>query len=675
MHDDPTGEDGSALSFDPARHQPMLLSAWRRFIETGVVDRQVVPPHIADSWLRSRGYGVDPYDFAPGSYLPRDQYQRRISSNRRLVDLARPIMENIYTSLERTRYLVVLYDCDGYHLLRIGQRADIQRSSTFKIREGLCFDEEHVGTSGFSLVKRLMRPILITGCEHYCALLHYVTGAYAPIIESGTKRLMGVIGVTGARTFPNPHTLGIAIAAATAVENLMALDKAREEVSIYNLFLQVAIDSIGDGVILVDRNGRIYEVNSAASHALNVEKNDLRGRHVSELGSILPVGGAVLSALRRRGQQGEELQCQIHNRVYLARIKFIMGTQQDVQGVMVQLKNVKDLSQIVHTLTSDPIKYTIESMVGKTEKMLEVKNMARIAARSDAPIIIQGESGTGKEILAHAIHNSSSRKGHPFVAVNCAAIPSDLLESTLFGHEKGAFTGAIETHIGKFELAEGGTLFLDEIAEMSPSMQAKLLRAIEERKIERVGGRKPFPVNVRILAATNKDLYALVKERLFREDLFYRLNVFRIVLPPLRERKEDIPEFVHMFVAEFAAFYEKQPPKISKEFMALLMQYNWPGNVRELRNAVQHAIARMDSDTLKPHHLESFFTQQHGQVPSAPPGEPIEHINLVVERAIRKALEANHGNKARAAKALGIARATLYRKLRRLSHFNTDVSF
>jgi sigma-54 dependent transcriptional regulator, acetoin dehydrogenase operon transcriptional activator AcoR len=675
MNDEVMDEGNGLLSFDPAMHQPGLLNAWKKFIETGFVDREVVPLEIANSWLRSREYNVDPHDFSPDSYLPEDEYKPRIVSNSRLIDLARPIMENVYSSLERTRYVVVLFDSDGYHLLRIGQRADLQRSSNFKIREGLCFEEKHVGTCGFSLVKKLKRPVQITGCEHYSALLHYVTGAYAPIFESRTERLVGIIGVSGARTLPDPHTLGIAIASATAIENLLALDKAREEVSIYSRSLQVAIDSIGDGVILVDKNGRIYEVNPAAQVALKLEKNDVEGRHVSEFRRIFPLERAVLNALRSRDREGKDIQCQIHNQIYLASIKFVMKTPHDVQGVMVQLKNVRNLSRIVQTLTSEQPQYTIESMVGKSDKMLEVKSMAQIAARSDAHVIIEGESGTGKEILAHAIHNSSSRKGQPFVVVNCAAIPPDLLESTLFGHEKGAFTGAIGTHIGKFELAEGGTLFLDEIADMSLGMQAKILRVIEERKVERVGGRKPFPINVRILAATNKDLYALVKDHLFREDLFYRLNVFRIVLPPLRERKGDLVELVYSLVAEFTPFYQKHLSKVSEGFVALLLRYNWPGNVRELRNAVQYSIARMDSDTLLPQHLKGFFRQQYEEIPAPSTAEQIENLDIVEERTIWKALESNRGNKARTAKALGIARATLYRKLRQMSRANVRVSF
>jgi transcriptional regulator with PAS, ATPase and Fis domain len=342
--------------------------------------------------------------------------------------------------------------------------------------------------------------------------------------------------------------------------------------------------------------------------------------------------------------------------------------------VMVQLKNIKSLSRIFQNLTGDQPQYTIEDMMGSSEKIRDTTNVAKIAAQSNAHVIIQGESGTGKEVLAQAIHNASPRRGQPFVVVNCAAIPAELLESTLFGHERGAFTGAVGTHIGKFELADGGTLFLDEIADMSLAMQAKILRVIEESKIERVGGKNPIPINVRILAATNRDLNRMIRENLFREDLFYRLNVFRIELPPLRERKEDILELVQRFVAEFSSMFQKQVSQISDRYIDLLMAYDWPGNIRELKNAIQYSIARMEADALLPSHVAGFFTYA--------PHTPAERYSLkgterladLEKQIIVKALRSHHGNKAEAAKALGIGRATLYRKLKSMSHMDTEIS-
>jgi PAS domain S-box-containing protein len=605
-----TDRQNRFLSFEPSIDQPELLKAWETFVKTGIINNKTVPAHIAESWIRSRGYKIDPYNFAPNSYLIEEEYQKRIEQNGQLIELARPILQNVYDSLEQTRYLVLLYDSDGYHLLRIGQRADLERSGKFKVKAGLCFDERHVGTCGFSLAARIQRPIQITGCEHYSALLHYVTGAYAPIFISSTKKFIGVAAVGGMQTVPNQHTLAIAIAASTAIGNLLELNQAKGELDIYSKSLQIAIDSFEDAVILIDKMGQIYEINEAAKQALGVKTKDIRGQHISTLSDLSVLQEAVLQTFQSEDREGREIEYEIRNQIFLASIK------------------------------------------------------AKIVAKSNAPVIIEGDSGTGKEVLAQAVHNSSYRKGKPFIAINCSAIPIELLESTLFGHEKGAFTGATGIHVGKFELANRGTLFLDEIAEMPSGMQVKILRIIEDGVMERVGGKKPFPIDVRILAATNKDLYHQVQKRLFREDLFYRLNVFRILLPPLKERKEDILDLFYTFIADFAPQYHRLAPRVSDEYLKMILSYNWPGNIRELRNSVQYAMARLDSDTLLPAHLDGFFLQPENIIPNDSSEYAEQKLSDIENAHILKALKSNNGNKAQTAKALGISRATLYRKLK-----------
>jgi len=667
MSKNDTDHQSGFLSFEPSIDQPDLLKAWEVFVKTGIINDNAVPVHIAESWIRSREYKVDPYNFAPSSYLIEEEYQKRIVQNKQLIELARPILQNVYDSLEQTRYLVLLYDSDGYHLLRIGQRADLERSGKFKVKAGLCFDERHVGTCGFSLAARMQRPIQITGCEHYSVLLHYVTGAYAPIFISKTKKFIGVTAVGGMQTVPNQHTLAIAIAASTAIGNLLELNQAKGELDIYSKSLQTAIDSFEDAVILIDNKGQIYEINEAAKQALGLKQRNIRGQHISTLPDLSVLQEAVLQAFQSEDRQGREIEYEIRNQIFLARIKYVGKSRQDAQGVMVEFKNVRNLSRIVQNFTGHRPKYTLENMIGSSDKMREIKNVAKIVAKSNAPVIIEGDSGTGKEVLAQAIHNASYRKEKPFIAINCSAIPIELLESTLFGHEKGAFTGATGMHVGKFELANKGTLFFDEIAEMPMGMQVKILRVIEEGVMERVGGKKTFPIDVRILAATNKDLYHQVQKRLFREDLFYRLNVFRILLPPLKDRKEDILDLFYTFVADFAPQYNRLAPRVSDEYLKMMLNYNWPGNIRELRNSVQYAMARLDSDTLLPVHLDGFFLQPENIIPNDSSEYAEQRLSDIENAHILKALKSNNGNKVQTAKVLGISRATLYRKLKAVS--------
>ncbi len=315
-------------------------------------------------------------------------------------------------------------------------------------------------------------------------------------------------------------------------------------------------------------------------------------------------------------------------------------------------------------------KYGLEGIIGSTPIMEELFDLIRQVAPTRSTVLIQGESGTGKELVANAIHRLSPRKNGPFVAVHCAALPQHLLESELFGHEKGAFTGAYERRIGRFELAQGGTLFLDEISEVEPAIQVKLLRALEERKFERVGGQTTIDADIRLVAATNKNLEEMVSKKQFREDLFYRLNVVSILLPPLRERKDDIPILAQHFLKEYAKENDKNIEGITPEAMNILMDYSWPGNVRELRNVIERMVvlARSPKLTVKdlPPNIRTASVS-HNLHPIITKATSLEEAN---RQMIITALKMNNGNRTEAAKQLGISRRTLQRKLHEYGLFD-----
>ncbi len=308
-------------------------------------------------------------------------------------------------------------------------------------------------------------------------------------------------------------------------------------------------------------------------------------------------------------------------------------------------------------------RYEFHNIIGQSAKMQEVFNLIDMVAPTVANVIIYGESGTGKELIARAIHEHSPRKDKPFVTVNCTAIPENLLESELFGHEKGSFTGATSRREGKFKLADGGTIFLDEIGEMSLAMQPKLLRVLQERKFERVGGTEVIEVDVRLVAATNKNLEEAVKEGKFREDLFYRLDVVPIHLPPLRERKEDIPLLAEHFLEKYNRLNSRQIRKISPEAMGLLVNYHWPGNIRELENTIERAVIIARGETILPEYLPLSV-----QSSSRKKSENELEVGMSLKEAegllIQKTLEEVGGNKSQAAKVLGITRQTLRNKMR-----------
>jgi len=331
--------------------------------------------------------------------------------------------------------------------------------------------------------------------------------------------------------------------------------------------------------------------------------------------------------------------------------------QRGLHGRRIESENVSLRAQLDK-------KFGLENIIGASPAMQQMFEVVQQVAPTRATALIRGETGTGKELIAHAIHNLSPRKNGPFIAVHAAALTSTLLESELFGHEKGAFTGAVERRIGRFEVADGGTLFLDEVGEIEPAMQVKILRVLEERAFERVGGQKTISVDLRLIAATNKDLKKLVNEGKFRDDLFYRLSVVSVSLPPLRERREDIPLLANAFLGQCSRDNSKPVREMTPEALNVLMAYDWPGNVRELRNTIEQMVvlARAERLTLR-------------DVPAAIRGGAdltkisVVRTGMTVEEAERQlivqALKETGGNRTRAAEKIGISRRTLHRKLKK----------
>lgn len=308
-------------------------------------------------------------------------------------------------------------------------------------------------------------------------------------------------------------------------------------------------------------------------------------------------------------------------------------------------------------------------MVGQSPALTEIRNQIARVAPTNGRVLILGESGTGKELIARAVHKTSHRAKNSFVKVNCAAIPEELIESELFGSDRGAFTGAVKTRDGKFLQADGGTLFLDEIGDMSLSVQAKVLRALEQGEFERVGGAKTFRVDVRVIAATNKNLHAEVEQGKFREDLYFRLNVVPLTAPPLRERREDIPELAEYFLKAYAEENGFLPKALSAEARDLLLQYDWPGNIRELKNLVERLSIMISGDTIYPKDLPTLdgmtIPKQPDSFPDIGAGKTLRQVREAVERHyIAEALERHRGNVTRASNALGIERTNLHKKIK-----------
>ncbi len=423
------------------------------------------------------------------------------------------------------------------------------------------------------------------------------------------------------------------------------------------------LDNLTDGVMAHDLDRRIYYFNEAAERITGYDYKDVIGRDCHEVFPGRFCGGDCSFC-----DDGTEARSRIHyphtfcrkngeHRDLEMSVVTVNTPLGEVTGALVIFRDVTALKYVKRKLEETR---GFHGIIGRHAIMQKVFDTIHELADVNVPILIQGESGTGKEMVATALHQLSSRSSGPFVPVNCGALPEGTLESELFGHVKGAFTGAIRDKKGRFELAEGGTVFLDEVGEISPGMQVKLLRVLQEKSFIPVGGEKNIHVDVRIICATNRDLKELTAQGMFREDLYYRLAVVPFNLPPLRKRPTDIPLLVDHFIEKFSSDTRKYITGISKDAMSLLMKYPWHGNVRELINAIQYGMIKCQENTLEVKHLPPELIENGTTRVKAGPGRP----KKIYFNAVQEALERAGGNKAKAARLLGISRTSLYRYLK-----------
>ncbi|WEG12955.1 sigma 54-interacting transcriptional regulator [Pullulanibacillus sp. KACC 23026] len=457
--------------------------------------------------------------------------------------------------------------------------------------------------------------------------------------------------------------------------------------TLYNLwqttshFYEALLQAVEDAVTVVDQNGIVLSWNKSAEKLYQCDQEEIIGKPITD---FFKEESLMLMNTLKNGTIIEHQYNQSRSDVHvLVSTRPIEINKQQVGGLSVE-RNINDLVRLNEGLASQTayiqaLEQKIDTInandpfhkiKGRSPELLSAITLAKKVARTDASVLINGESGVGKELFAQAIHKASSRAKKPFVDLNCGAIPASLFESELFGYEKGAFTGAArEGKQGKFDLAKGGTLFLDEIGELPLDLQVKLLRVLQERDYYRVGGTKAIPFDVRIIAATNRNLEEMISEGTFRQDLYYRLNVVSIQIPPLRSRIEDIPELVQLFVQEFSNKYHRPIPTIAPEVMYTFLHHPWGGNIRQLRNTIEHMIILADEDGIHPHHLPNNLLMNGRKSPTQPEALPIELApqrgDLEELKTIQQALEKTYGNKSAAAKMLGISRVTLYNKIRK----------
>jgi len=450
---------------------------------------------------------------------------------------------------------------------------------------------------------------------------------------------------------------------ANLIYDEIRLKQSLEKEKIIRQQLKATINFMDNGIITIDSHGRITQINTQAMKILNFNNQQTEQQLLNQ---YLPE--QLITQLISDGKPIKRCEIQTtrpHKTHCLLSANPIVVADR-VMGAVLRIQDFKEMRSAVYEFSAKHVETTFADILGESDVFLQVKTQARTAAHSDSTVLILGESGTGKELFARAIHTNARRSTHPFIAINCAAIPETLLESELFGYDEGAFSGARKGgKPGKFELADGGTLFLDEIGDMQLHMQAKILRILQEKVVERVGGMEPIPVDVRIIAATNIQLEKLMQEGGFRRDLYYRLNVFPLEIPPLRVRRQDVTILASYFLTEYNTKMKRNLESFSQEALEMLVSYHWPGNVRELQNVVEYSVNVETESIIRlcslPANISRFGTVKKLQHSL---GDKVREYEKMIIREILEFYEDSVEGKKRVAVELGISLPTLYRKIR-----------
>ncbi|SDW26482.1 Transcriptional regulator containing PAS, AAA-type ATPase, and DNA-binding Fis domains [Pseudomonas syringae] len=628
-----------------------LDQAWQACLQ-GAIDR---PPGIRqviwESWLRSVNAGLDPedgeYRFVTPAELDATQ-----AANRVLITVAAQVMRGLLAYNPKGH--INLTDAEGTTLYFCGLDLTPVGSRLLESVQG-------TNCTGLAIIED--RLVYVLAEENFGLGLRQrrMHCAAAPIRDA-QGRTLGMLTLTAEPGWFHFHTLGTVQSAAEAVSRQMALQALLEE-------QQTVLEVLNEGLVVLDDQGCIKALNHYARQLFRVGR-DLLGSPFKSLGQSESTDSVLLGSLE--GVRDLDCTFELHDRSHLACVVSVCPLEQG--GRIVSLRENRRIREITRRIIGTQASYTFETILGRSQAIQDAMHLARIASRSDSTTLILGESGTGKELFAQAIHNASDRRGGPFVAVNCGAIPRELVQSELFGHVEGAFTGSARGgSAGKFELADGGTIFLDEIGDMSFDAQVSLLRVLQEGEVTRVGAKKSLRVNVRIVAATHRNLSQAVAEGAFREDLYYRLNVLNMTVPPLRMRREDVPLLARHFLARCARSLRKSMQDFSPAALDILGTYHWPGNVRELENVIERATNLAMTELIEPSDLALEIRQ--GRRPStremAPEPRMAQDLGTYEMNAIIAALKDTRGNIRLAAQRLNVSRGGLYNKMSRFG-LNVD---
>jgi len=631
---------------------------WRQLHEDSAL-RKGLRPEIYDSWERSYHYNVDRNMRSITHLCSPGELSLALDNSRYLMETAIPVMQRLLEFVKGTGFLVSLNDANCISLKIMGDPESLDWAQRNNMIEGTIWTEEKAGTNGVPLCVSLVKPISVYSYEHFC--LFAITGAssFAPIVDNG--RVIGSIGMVAPYQRVSHHTLGMVVAAADHIQSTLVLNRISK-------YQQVITDSMSDGVMVVDLNGKITYINKQCSKILDFGSSNMIGANIHEIFGHNPENQFFISIVTQGRTVTDELlvlyygKNQIHCHITCTPLS---SSNLNDSGSVLIFRESERINKIVGKWIGRSAKMSFDDIIGENAKFKEIIKMAETTAQSNSNVLLLGESGTGKDIFAQAMHNESPRKNNPFLAINCAALPRELIASELFGYEEGAFTGAKKGgNVGKFELANQGTLFLDEIGDVPLDLQVSLLRVLDEKSVMRLGGNQIIPVNVRIIAATNKNLEEEIARNRFRRDLYYRLGVIKLNIPPLRERRDDIPRLVEHFLRLICSRFGQPLKKMSPPAMQILIHYDWPGNIRELQNILEGAVQLAPGEEIDAAFLGTYMELDDPLAMVVKNDQPGSELTFSEEELfLLESLKRNHYNKSKVAQELNISRQSLYRRL------------
>ena len=647
-----------------ATRQQQICDAWHEFVARGTTPSPFVASHILKGWKLSRKHNVDPKGELVPPMLSAEALSALRAEHAVLLNASEPMLNMLEVSIRDSGYIATLAVASGHLLSVVGNQKQLKRAMEHYNLPGANRSIKYVGASALTLSIDEGKPVQVTGYEHYNHYLHDWRCAAAPIFDAEGVPIASLT-LSGHISYKEIHLLMLVSACADAITIRLREESLLESQRRLNALLESIHNALPEPVIAINSENVITHANNTALEHFCGSGQTLVGNRFDTL-----IGTPDLPRVRRVLEKGlfETMELEVRSKAglanHLCRFAPILLDDGTPCGATFTISARRHLIDIAKHVSGNYAKYSFDDIKGESHKLKDQIELAKRAAVVSSRILISGESGTGKELFAQSIHNYSPTRAGPFVAISCAAIPRDLIESELFGYVGGAFTGARRNGmIGKMELATGGTLFLDEINSLPFELQGKLLRAIQQMEIVRIGDTKPTRIDIRVISATNQDLRASVRDGLFREDLYFRLSALEISVPPLRERSDDIALLVHFFLRRFSADTGISFHHISTGALEALYNYAWPGNIRELENACERALLMSQDGKVETRHLPAHLLSPHRDDAPADLGVSTR-VHDTYRMLVISALQKEQGNISKAAEHLGIARTTLYRKLR-----------